>query len=442
VSALTIRRVQSKSKQVVRKGIRRTAPARAALGSGLRRTTPLPPAVRVAASRALLRRPWSLTVPVERLLLGPQNARDYTAAHFAEHVGDLMWPSTPVADGPHAALLRLADQRGDALTDAEILDSPYGVMAAACVRAQGRYFTATDLAGVVTVARAFIARHQGMPGVGEGHSRPGDPILVAPIKGSDHFQVLDGHHRVALAIARGEQSVKVTAKWFAVTTPLQDLLTTMSWLDGDRQLYQPLPGPELRTSWPTVRRCTDRLAKMTAFLAGRGLLPPATTSYLDVASCYGWFVKELGALGYAANGMERDPLAVPLGKAAYGLSDGDVQVGDCVELLRTAGRTWDVVSCFSLLHHFALGRGAVSEKELIRLLDAATGEVLFFDTGQDHEAWFAESLRGWDTAAIAAFLREHTTFDEIIDLGPDEDAVPPHDRNYGRHLFACVRAVP
>jgi hypothetical protein len=439
VSVLTVCRVQNKSKQLVRKGIRRTAPARAALGNGLR-SAPLPTPVRVAASRVLLRRPWSLDVPVDRLLLGAQNARGYTAAQFAEQVGDLMWPSTPVADGPHVALLRLADERGDALTDAEILESRYGLMAAACIRAQGRYFTATDLAGVVRVARAFIARYQGKPSVlANGHSRPGAPILVAPIKGSDYFQVLDGHHRVAVAIARGARSAKVTAKWFPVTTPLQDLLTTMSWLDGDRQLYQPLPGPELRMSWPTVRRCTDRLAKMTTFLGERGLLPPATTSYLDVASCYGWFVKEMGALGYAASGMERDPLAVPLGKAAYGLSEGDIQIGDCVELLQSAARSRDVVSCFSLLHHFALGRGAVSEKELIRLLDAATGKVLFFDTGQDHEAWFAESLRGWDTAAVAAFLREHTSFDEIIDLGPDEDAVPPHEQNYGRHLFACVR---
>jgi hypothetical protein len=437
--ALTIRRVQNKSRQLVRKGIRRTAPARAALGSGLRRT-PLPTPVRVAASKVLLRRPWSSTVPVEKLLLGPQNARDFTAAQFAGEIGDLMWPSTPVADGPHVALLRLADKLGDDLTDAEILDSPYGSMAAHCIRTQGRYFGATDPAGVLAVARSFIDRYRGGPGsAGSGHSRAGDPILVAPIKGSDHYQVLDGHHRVALAIARGARTVRVTAKWMPVTTPLQDLLTRMSWLDGDRRLYQPLPGPELRLSWPTVRRCTDRLEKMTAFLDDRKLLPPATSSYLDVASCYGWFVKEMSRLGYEANGMERDPLAPPLGRAAYGLEEGVVQIGDCVELLRSVGRTWDVVSCFSLLHHFALGRGAVSEKELIRLLDAATGAVLFFDTGQDHEQWFAESLRGWDTARVAAFLREHTTFDEIIDLGPDADAVPPHERNYGRHLFACVR---
>ena len=439
--ALTLRVVRHKSRQLVRKVGRRTAPARAAVGSGLRRA-PVPPTVRLAVSKVLLRRPWSLSVPVDKLLLGAQNARDFTASQFAEQLGDLMWPSTPVAEGPHVALLELADKRGDDLTDDEILASPYGTMAAACVRAQGNYFAAVDEAGIVRVARAFIDRYRGVADGGAspaGHSQPGDPILVAPIKGSDHFQILDGHHRVALAVARGERAVLVTAKWASVTTPLQDLLIKMSWLDGDRQLYQPLPGPELRDSWPTVRRCADRLEKMTAFLDQRELLPPATSSYLDVASCYGWFVKEMDRLGYRANGMERDPLAIPLGQAAYGLTDGAIQIGDCVDLLRDAGQKWDVVSCFSLLHHFALGRAKVDEVELIKLLDGVTGSVLFFDTGQDHEEWFSESLKGWNTEKVAAFLREHTTFDEIIDLGPDADAVAPHDRNYARHLFACVR---
>jgi hypothetical protein len=438
--ALTLRAVRNKSKRLARKVNRRTAPARAAVGTGLRRA-PLPPAVRVVVSKALLRRPWSLSVPVDKLLLGAQNARDYSAGDFAAQLGDLMWPSTPVADGPHVALLHLADKRGDDLSDEEILASGYGAMALTCIRAQGSYFDAVDEAGILRVARAFVDRYRGhaVAALAGAHSGPDDPILVAPVKGSDYFQVLDGHHRVALAVARGERTVRVTAKWAAVTTPLQDLLIKMSWLDGDRQLYQPLPGPELRASWPTVRRCADRLAKMTAFLDERDLLPPATSSYLDVASCYGWFVKELDRLGYRANGMERDPLAIPLGKAAYGLDEDAIQIGDCVDLLRDAGQRWDVVSCFSLLHHFALGRAKVDEVALITLLDGVTGSVLFFDTGQDHEEWFSESLKGWSTERVAAFLREHTTFDEIIDLGPDADAVPPHDRNYGRHLFACVR---
>lgn len=75
----------------------------------------------------------------------------------------------------------------------------------------------------------------------------------------------------------------------------------------------------------------------------------------------------------------------------------------------------------------------------MRLLDGATGRVLFLDTGQQHEKWFEESLSEWDTEYVKKFLLANSTFDEVIDLGPDIDAVPPYENNYRRHFFACVR---
>ena len=113
--------------------------------------------------------------------------------------------------------------------------------------------------------------------------------------------------------------------------------------------------------------------------------------------------------------------------------------GDAVEFLRGDTGPYDVVSCFSLLHHFALGRGSVDEVALFRLLDRATGRVLFLDTGQAHEAWFRKSLPEWNADYVREFLEQYGTFDRVIDLGPDQDAVPPYEDNYGRHLFACVR---
>ncbi len=318
-------------------------------------------------------------------------------------------------------------------SDEEILASPYGRLARSCVDAGGSYFGATDDAGILAVARGFMSGEQ-------GERRPEqsgrlDPVLVAPVRGSDHYQVLDGHHRLARTVARGETTVDVVTKWMPVTTPLQDLLLRMSWLDGSKELYQPIEAPELAQSWTTVRRCTDRLEKIRTVVAEREL----SGSYLDVASCYGWFVSEMGKAGFDAHGVERDPLAVPLGRAVYGLEEGRISTGDAVELLGASERTYDVVSCFSLLHHFVLGRGSVGPEKLVELLDKVTGSVLFIDTGQENEEWFRTSLAGWNPAKIADFLRENTTFGEIIDLGADDDAHPPYADNYGRHLFACLR---
>ena len=379
-------------------------------------------------------------VPVDRLLLGGQHGM--SAAQFATSYGDPLWPSRRVAQGPHVELLSRAD--AGPLSDEEILASSYGRMAMACIRHTGRYFAAADRAGILVQARQFLDRASGRSGAtvtGDHHSPPGLPVLVVPVADSDCLQLLDGHHRVAQLVRDGVATVPVRVRRGSVSTPLQDLLREMSWLDGGRELYQPVSSPELGSAWPTIRRCTDRLEAMRTFLSARGLEGPGAT-YLDVASCYGWFVDQMHREGYAAEGMERDPLGAQLGRLVYGLEPERIRIGDAEALLGATDHRWDVVSCFSLLHHFVLGRGACSAVELVQRLDSATRQVLFIDTGQEHERWFRRSLQGWDTAHVAAFLRSHTTFDEVIDLGPDQDAVPPYEENYGRHLFACVRARP
>lgn len=335
-----MQRVRRKSRAVLRKsGLAPSGPVYGRLVDA-GRSLPIPAAARVAVSTAVLRRPWKVPVRFDQLLVGAQGG--WTAREFAERTGDLLWPSTPFLDGPHVALLRLADERPD-LTDEEILASGYG-RPAALHRGGRRLLRRHRRGGVLAAARAFIARYRGeeVPGAQPRpqQSGPQDPVLVAPVRGSDQYQILDGHHRLAIAAMSGADGGNVVAKWLPVTTPLQDLLLKMSWLDGTHELYQPVDAPELRSGWTTVRQCTDRLAKMDAFLAERGI---AGGRYLDVASCYGWFVAEMAERGFDAEGIERDPLAVPLGQAVYGLPDGVVSTGDCVEFLDghdAAAGTW------------------------------------------------------------------------------------------------------
>ena len=401
------------------------------------RRLPLPPSLRRQGHDALSWRPGRREVALDRLLLGLQNRTP--ADEYAEFIGDLRWPSTPVGSGPHADLLRAAEQQE--LTDEEVLASRYADMARDCIRLRGFFFSAVDDAGILAAAREYIDRHLGraqgeVPGPHQ--SAADSPVRVAPISGSDCYQILDGHHRVASALVKGQTSVSVQVRWLPVRTPLQQMLEQMSWTAGERQLYQPVDSPEL-TAWVPVRRCTDRLEKMRRLLEERPLLKDGRPSYLDVASCYRWFPAQLQEIGFDAAGIERDERGGLIASTAYGLDPEQITIGDAVDFLRDAEDGWDVVSCFSLLHHFVLGRAKVGAEELVRLLDSRTRAVLFLDTGQDNEAWFNESLAGWDPAHVAAFLREHTTFDEIIDLGPDEDAVPPYENQYRRHLFACVR---
>jgi hypothetical protein len=144
--------------------------------------------------------------------------------------------------------------------------------------------------------------------------------------------------------------------------------------------------------------------------------------------------------GYDAYGIEQDPLSRQLGELAYGLDPERLVVGDCIEVLRrTPGLRYDVVSCFSMLHHFVLGRGSCSAEELISLLDAATGTVLFLDTGESHESWFRLVLPEWSPVHIRKWILEHTSFTDVRALGTDQDDTASFSGRFGRTTFACRR---
>ena len=131
--------------------------------------------------------------------------------------------------------------------------------------------------------------------------------------------------------------------------------------------------------------------------------------------------------------------AVAVGRIAYGLDDSTNLVSDITSFLGNQERRYDVVSCFSVLHHFVQGLMRISAAEFIRKLDAVTGAILFLDTGECHEGWFADTLAGWDAEFIRKWLYEHTSFTCIESIGTDGDNVGPYRNQYQRHLFVCSR---
>jgi hypothetical protein len=81
----------------------------------------------------------------------------------------------------------------------------------------------------------------------------------------------------------------------------------------------------------------------------------------------------------------------------------------------------------------------VSAEELLHLMDSATRHVMFFDMGQSHEEFFSGgALAGWNPDYIHHWLEANTTFKRIVQLGTDEDSVPPFQSCYRRMLFACL----
>ena len=392
------------------------------------------------ANRAAMQSPVS--VPIGRLLLGDEGG--IPAAKYAQMIGNPLRPSTPASESPHTKLLLSFLEHGDGLFDPNVFaGTPYYQNALQAIEILGHYFDATHEKQIVDVARRFVECHRNDNANASqsysGLTPTGPPIQARPIAFSDCYQITDGHHRVASAIAKGLTSVRVVSVGPAVTTPLQSLLLDVLWTQGRRELYQPIVSPELGPDWRLVRRCTDRFDLISRFLGDHGFLSTGRQTYLDIGSSYGWFLSRMKDLGFHAAGIEPDPAAVLVGVLVYGLDQGQISVADAPRYLTKIDRQYDVVSCFSVMHHFATGRQHVAAEEFIRRIDRVTGRMLLFETGQNHEEWFKNTHPQWDAAYIQRWLRENTTFTHIIPLGVDSDAVPPFERNYGRTIFACLR---
>jgi 2-polyprenyl-3-methyl-5-hydroxy-6-metoxy-1,4-benzoquinol methylase len=392
-------------------------------------------------ARRLFKRFPSLFVrdlPLSKLLMGGEHRR--AAANYARLTGDLMRPSTPVGRSPHAEFLREYREVGeDLLRPERFALTRYWRNAQACIDLFGQYFTATSIDGVLERAAAFAhALKNGDKAFSSaGGTAFGVPVKVSRIKYSDCFEVVDGNHRLALATAQGAESYPCAILPVdPALTPVQQMVMDSSWTNEQCLLYQPLGLPEVE-GWTTVRRCADRMALIDAYLERHG---PRTGSYLDIGCSYGWFVNQMAKRGYDAAGIDRDVSAMAVGQLAYGLESSAFMIDDLANFLHRPNRQYDIVSCFSVLHHYALGKGQMPAEAFIRKLDSVTGSVLFLDTGENHERWFRDSLKEWDADFIARWLQENTTFTSVQMLGADQDGQGRYQGQYGRHLFACSRA--
>lgn len=347
---------------------------------------PYPPVVLDVVARLRVR-PGLRTVSLANLLLGDENG--VPAADFARAVGDLARPSTPIGRWPHALLLHeFAGADPARLDDGTLAATPYAANARQIVAATGDYFGARTDEEILRLARHFLARAAGAADAEQrpGANRKGRPVRVRPVRDSACHQVIDGHHRLALAHHAGTQAAEVAVEWRAVHTPLQLAFRAVSGRHAP-QLDQPVDLPEL-AGWPVDRPCHAQLEDMLGFLARAGI-PAAGATYLDVGARYGWFVAEMAALGFDATGIERHPLGAEVALAAYGLDRVRMQTGDLAARLHDRTGPVDVVSFFD--------RPSGAPPALAPLLAATAGTVLFVD---DTAAW-----RGWVRDNPYAFAR-------------------------------------
>jgi hypothetical protein len=380
-------------------------------------------------------------IELEKLLVGGQGG--LSARAFAIRAEWPWWPSTTLAASPHHELA-VGIMAGEECTSELLVTTGYRSLAQKVIAARGNFFGVSRLDDLEENTRrryaALLEDHEAEPNL-TGQSARGALPVVRSIRRSDCYQIVDGHHRLAVDLASGRSRSAVKVLRSPTSTPLQDHLVRMSWMEGRSLLYQPLPQPEVQ-SWDLVRSCVDRRDAMEQAMRREFGKEVTGLRYLDVASCYGWFLAEMKALGMDVTGIERDVHGPVIGEIGYGLGRDHVVTDDVFAAFDgpLAEQRWDVVSCFSLGHHFLLNDDHASFVRLLRQLDASTDRILFFEMGEGHERWFRKRLAGWHPERIAAELREHTTFRTIEALRTDDDGVGRYEGAYGRTLFACTRA--
>jgi 2-polyprenyl-3-methyl-5-hydroxy-6-metoxy-1,4-benzoquinol methylase len=374
---------------------------------------------------------------LEKLLMGGDLHSGLTYALLS---GDLLAPATPVATSPHVQFLRTYREIGDSIFQPDqFAATSYCKYALKCIELYGRFFSYTDADGVLMRARLFARMLDGVSSPAYSHqSRPGAPVEVRRIQFSDCYEVIDGHHRLAVAVVRGLDSYPCAVlPAEGALTPMQLLVLDSIWLTGRCRLLQPISAPEFR-HWSVARQCTDRLELMIAWLIRKGI---ASGSFLDIGSGYGWFVSEMSKQGFRSLGVEQDAALAAVGRPAYGLEETTITVGNLATFLKSAKQKYDVVSCLSILHNYVLGSEQTSAEEFIRLVDRVVGSVLFLDTGECNESRLKHSLSDWNAEYIKNWLQKHTSFSRIEILGTDRDNDGLFRKRYGRHLFACSRPI-
>lgn len=383
-------------------------------------------------------------ISLEQILCSGEHA--IPSAQYARITGDLLRPSRRFTDSPHVQLLELYRRLGEEVFEPEEFHQTlYYLNALQCIRVTGHYFHCLREDQVVELAKQFVVRFLGETSRSVPDARFRESFsprwklpTVRRIRWSNCYELIDGNHRLAMEWLRGRRRKWVWVVPGSTVTPLQQLLLDVTWTRGSRELYQPIDSPELTKHWRLVRRCDDRFRLIKEFLSRESLLPPASTTSLDVACSYGWFVREFQTLGFKSQGIEIDWASKQLGQLIYRLAPDQVIKGDVVAELRKMDQRVDVTTCFSLLHHFVLGRGSVGADEMLRLLDRVTGRVLFLDTGEGHERWFSKSLAQWNPDFIEAFIKQNSSFRRVYRLDTDQDG-ERYPGNYGRTLFACLR---
>lgn len=198
-----------------------------------------------------------------------------------------------------------------------------------------------------------------------------------------------------------------------------------------RILYQPVTNEAINDASVIIRQCYDRAQAMIDFCEARYGNHFALKHYLDIGSCYGYFLKEFSKHCFV-NGIEANSGAYSVCEIFYPEIVGRVAKENFIETIDNY-EPYDIVSLLSVIQEYIISDGVEFATEILQKIDAKTKDVFFMDMGQEDEISYMNYLQGWNPETIAQWILDSTTFDVVEPLMID------NDQGVGRTLFACYR---
>ena len=202
----------------------------------------------------------------------------------------------------------------------------------------------------------------------------------------DHFNLYDGHHRVALADFCRIDCLKVECppdiyKRFVKRRTLEIVKLVDGRIKNNRKFYQPIDIPGYY-GIKVVRNCKLRLDIIRRWLGGD---LKGCSTLLDIGSNLGYFCHHFERQGLKTFGIEPDHKHIEIALAlnrAYGLNSGFEQVG--LEDF-TTDKTYDIVLAFTVVYHIVNIMKLLTHHEAADKLGRLTRKYLFWESGLHRE---------------------------------------------------------
>lgn len=381
-------------------------------------------------------------IAISKILVGQQAG--IPLKKWVEISGEKERISLPLVDSPYVSFLKEVQRDEKLLNDDKFLiNSSYFKLGLRCIKVKGHFLGAKNEDELKQWMKNYYLIYKNRINgkranlslkIEDGHSKDGDKIKLREIKDSDSYEIIDGHHRIAINYLMGKKYIEaiIIEKGHSA---LQDKLLKINIVNKRVELHQPIDKLDVKY-WPVIRRCNDRFDMMKKFISTNKI---KINSVLDLACSYGWFIYQFKNMGFKVLGIDRDEKAIEIADIVYNITPKETKVTRIENFLNLSRDKYDIVLFLSILHHYGIGKESGDIKKILKGLDKITKKVLFLDTGQNHEIWLKKRLSEWDDNYIINLIKSNTSFKSVIPLGKDKDNRGNYKGNYNRTLFACIK---